>query len=195
MSNICQGQHHISAGLRKTIPRHCCLFKGNENKPLCFFTEMTVYNKLYEWLCKISLQEVKWRAESWVTKQSCHKQTFLDGSKTCENTSIMENFHFNQRTEMYSSPLQLAVVPDQVPLAWHSLMLVPWSSKPGWHRTPHAASKWWLQTFCTKKPFSGGDNTGQYTTARQEKNTVNSKLQHGTHTFIYQKSIHQKLWV
>lgn len=60
--------------------------------------------------------------------------------------------------------MQLAGVPDQVLSAWHSLMLVPWRSKSGLHRTPQAASKWLLHTFWTKKPFSGGDSAGQYTT-------------------------------
>lgn len=114
-----------------------------------------------------------------------------------------------------SSPLQLAGVPDQVPSAWHSLMLAPWRSKSGWHRTPQAASKWLLHTFWMKKPFSGGDSAGQYTTGRRkdkrrkEKNVVkslisycsqhkktfrNKQTQYNTHTHTHRKPSGGKHW-
>lgn len=69
--------------------------------------------------------------------------------------------------------MQLAGVPDQVPSARHSLMLLPLRSNSGRHRTPQAASKWLLQTFWIKKPFSGGGSAGQYTTeTKAEKRTA-----------------------
>lgn len=83
-----------------------------------------------------------------------------------------------------SSPTQLAGVPDQVPSAWHSLMLVPWRSKSGRHRNPQAASKWLLHTFWTKKPFSGGDSTGQYTTGKRQEN----KKRYESPTLIWRHS-------
>lgn len=98
-----------------------------------------------------------------------------------EHTSACDDLFFFYRCTS-SLPMQLAGVPDQMPSAWHSLMLVPWRSKSGLHRTPQAASKWLLHTFWMKKPFSGGDKAGQYTTGkrgkkkREEKKNVKSWL-------------------
>lgn len=84
-----------------------------------------------------------------------------------KSDQMTPTFSRHQARPASCSPLQLAGVPDQMPSAWHSLMPVPCSSKSGWQRTPQAASKWLLHTFWMKKPFSGGDSAGQYTTGRR----------------------------
>lgn len=101
---------------------------------------------------------------------NCWTCKHLIRRREAKGTSTCGNFIVCTRPAS-SSPMQLAGVPDQVPSAWHSLMLVPWRSKSGRHRAPQAASKWLLHTFWTKKPFSGGDSAGQYTTGTREEKT------------------------
>lgn len=115
----------------------------------------------------ISVQIIKVN-EKLCLKSSSHKT--LSGIKdiTGHRSSVTACFW-----PPSTSPAQLAGVPDQVPSAWHSLMLVPWRSNSGRHRTPQAASKWLLHTFWIKKPFSGGGSAGQYTTeTKAERRTA-----------------------
>lgn len=69
------------------------------------------------------------------------------------------------KPQNFFSPLQLGWTPDQVPSGWQSLIPSPCRSNPVRQRTPHAELNWLLHTFWMKKPFSGGERTGQTTTA------------------------------